>query len=224
MPVRLNSPGGGSVTLDVPATGTTTTLNLPITGGTLVTTAGIPAQGQLQEQLFTSSGSWTAPAGVTRVYAVVVGGGGGGGSGNQTCTLGNGGGPGGSAVGAYSVTPGTSYTVTIGSGGTGGSLGFNNATAGGTSSFGAFLSATGGLPGGRNGGGGYAPPGIGSGGTLRNYSLCPAPFDGAPGRAGGQAAAAWSVSSASKAGGGGDPSIGLGVGGHGGIVYLQWVG
>ena len=36
MPVRLNSSGGGSVTLDVPSTATTTTLNLPTTGGTIV--------------------------------------------------------------------------------------------------------------------------------------------------------------------------------------------
>ena len=36
MPVRLNSSGGGSVTLDVPAFGTTTTLNLPTVNGTLI--------------------------------------------------------------------------------------------------------------------------------------------------------------------------------------------
>lgn len=36
MPVRLNSSGGGSVTMDVPAVGTTTTLNLPTVNGTLI--------------------------------------------------------------------------------------------------------------------------------------------------------------------------------------------
>jgi hypothetical protein len=36
MPVRLNSSGGGSVTMDVPAVGTTTTLNLPTVDGTLI--------------------------------------------------------------------------------------------------------------------------------------------------------------------------------------------
>jgi hypothetical protein len=40
MPVKLNSSAGGSVTLDVPATATDTTLTLPATGGTLVTEAG----------------------------------------------------------------------------------------------------------------------------------------------------------------------------------------
>lgn len=36
MPVKLNSSGGGSVTLDVPATATATSLVLPATGGTVV--------------------------------------------------------------------------------------------------------------------------------------------------------------------------------------------
>ena len=36
MPVKLNSTGGGSVTLDVPAVGTTTTLNLPTQSGSVV--------------------------------------------------------------------------------------------------------------------------------------------------------------------------------------------
>ena len=45
MPVRLNSTGGGSVTLDVPATGTTTTLNLPITGGSLAAGGAIGSSG-----------------------------------------------------------------------------------------------------------------------------------------------------------------------------------
>lgn len=40
MPVRLNSTGGGSVTLDVPAVGTTTTLNLPTSNGTLLASDG----------------------------------------------------------------------------------------------------------------------------------------------------------------------------------------
>ncbi len=40
MPVKLNSSGGGSVTLDVPATTTAVTLNLPVLNGTLVTGDG----------------------------------------------------------------------------------------------------------------------------------------------------------------------------------------
>ena len=45
MPVRLNSSGGGSVTLDVPATGTTTTLTLPITGGGLAASGSVTTSG-----------------------------------------------------------------------------------------------------------------------------------------------------------------------------------
>ena len=41
----------------------------------------IPSAVALQEQQFTSSGTWTAPTGVTKVWLLVVGGGGGGGYG-----------------------------------------------------------------------------------------------------------------------------------------------
>lgn len=63
--------------------------------------------------------SWTAPAGITSVNYLVVGGGGGGGNGYDN---GGGGGGGGGMVrsGTLSVTPGTSYTVTVGAGGAGG--------------------------------------------------------------------------------------------------------
>jgi hypothetical protein len=63
---------------------------------------------------FTTSGTWTAPAGVTSVDVEAWGGGGGGG--NSSTRVGGGG-------GAYSkklsitVVPGNSYTVTVGAGG-----------------------------------------------------------------------------------------------------------
>lgn len=71
---------------------------------------------------FTTVGttSWTAPAGVTSVnYLVVAGGGSGGGQGPS-----GGGGAGGVVTGTLAVTPGSSYTVTVGAGGisTGGSV------------------------------------------------------------------------------------------------------
>ena len=66
------------------------------------------------QQVFTSDGTFTVPAGVTAVSVVVVGGGGGGG---PTPGPGYGGGGGGGAL-AYknniSVTPGASITVTVG--------------------------------------------------------------------------------------------------------------
>jgi hypothetical protein len=60
--------------------------------------------------------SWTAPAGVTSIELLAVAGGGGGGS-----DLAGGGGAGGLIYNsAFAVTPGTTYTVTVGAGGLGG--------------------------------------------------------------------------------------------------------
>jgi len=100
---------------------------------------------------FTSSGSWTAPAGVTVAEIFVVGGGGGGG-GCQVGGTGNvasGGGGGGGAVvkRTVAVIPGTSYTITIGSGGSGGTATTTTVTNGGNggnSSFGSLGTAFGG--------------------------------------------------------------------------------
>jgi len=78
-------------------------------------------------QVFNSSSTWTAPAGVTSVNVAMVGGGGGGGYAMQSTTSGStsnaggGGGGGGVVRGTVSVTPGTTYTVTVGAGGAGGS-------------------------------------------------------------------------------------------------------
>jgi len=83
---------------------------------------------------FTSSGTFTVPAGVTKVKVTVVGGGGGGGSGTSY----SGGGGGGTAIKTITgLTPGGTVAVTVGAGGVA-------AAAGVTSSFGAYCSATGG--------------------------------------------------------------------------------
>ena len=96
-------------------------------------------------QTFTSSSTWTAPSGVTSVDYIVAAGGGGGGAGVNATSNANynfctGGGAGGEvARGTLSVTPGTSYTVTVGAGGAGGectsSLVTVFAAAGGYSAF-----------------------------------------------------------------------------------------
>jgi hypothetical protein len=66
---------------------------------------------KLVKKVFTSSGSWTAPAGITEVILVGFGGGGGGGTNQQ-------GGGGSIQCQSYvSVVPGTTYTITIGAGG-----------------------------------------------------------------------------------------------------------
>lgn len=64
--------------------------------------------------------SWQAPAGITSVDVELWGGGGGGGGGTSTSTPGGSGGGGGAyAKSTVSVTPGNSYTVVVGSAGTG---------------------------------------------------------------------------------------------------------
>lgn len=83
-------------------------------GITTVTVPGTP-QGQ---QIFTTSGTFTVPTGVTQVSAVVVGGGGGGAGSDGDRNEGNtGGGGGGLAYGTFTVTPGESLTVTVGAAG-----------------------------------------------------------------------------------------------------------
>ena len=119
-------------------------------------------------QPFTSSGSFTVPAGVTRLRINVIGGGGAGGS-NSTAP-GGGGGAGGSALAILTgLTPGAIIPVTVGPGGTASSG--STGGVGGTSSFGTYVSATGGSGG--VGGTTYGPMaggagGSGVGGTVNN--------------------------------------------------------
>lgn len=99
---------------------------------------------------FTAPGttSWVCPSGVFFVEVEVWGGGGGGAGASAVPSqyAGEGGAGGGYSRGVFAVTPGTSYPVTVGAGGTAGPAN-GSAGAGGTSSFGSFLSATGGTQG-----------------------------------------------------------------------------
>ncbi|MBS1984979.1 MAG: hypothetical protein JST16_12490 [Bdellovibrionales bacterium] len=108
--------------------------------------------------------TWTAPAGVTRIKVEVCGGGGSGGGTASGCTYGAGGGGGGSMAWAYyTVTPGNSYSVIVGSGGAApsaagaGTVG----TSGGSSSFDGAVIAGGGVGGSKElvGGAGGTPSG-----------------------------------------------------------------
>ena len=107
-------------------------------------------------KVYTASGTFTKatdiPAGVTYVDVEVIGGGGGGGgvgaTGAGEGAAGSGGGAGGYARKLLQVSAlGATETVTVGTGGAGGAVGFNQGSTGGTSSFGALVSATGGVGG-----------------------------------------------------------------------------
>lgn len=78
-----------------------------------------PDKGIMKRDLFAASSTWTAPNGVTEVLLIGCGGGGGG-SGYDTTDSGYGGNGGQGAplaVKRVTVSPGTTYNITIGSGG-----------------------------------------------------------------------------------------------------------
>lgn len=93
----------------------------------------VPLRQYYQE--FTSSGTWTCPTGTSLVEAVLVGGGGGGGTVHSSITgyHGAAGGGGGGEVKKVSipVTAGTTYTVTVGAGGSGSTTGQTSPVSGG---------------------------------------------------------------------------------------------
>ena len=102
--------------------------------------------GLTSQQVFTASGTWTKPSGITTVKVIVTGGGGGGGGGEQNHNNGGGGSAGGTAIEIIDVSSVSSVTVTIGAAGTSGAYSTVGG-AGGTSSFGSYCSSTGGAGG-----------------------------------------------------------------------------
>ena len=139
----------GTVPLTTGVTGTLpvanggTGLTSPGSNGSVLTSNGsawvsVPftnSGGFSHMQVFTSSGTFTAPS--TGTFKVtIVGGGGGGGRGTDGSGGGNGGGGGGTAIKYYSgISSGTSCTVTIGANGTGSTTQATAGTDGGASSF-----------------------------------------------------------------------------------------
>ncbi|HFK2693721.1 TPA: glycine-rich domain-containing protein, partial [Kluyvera ascorbata] len=111
--------------------------------------------------VFTSTATWTCPAEVTTVYIDACGGGGGGAYGTLNAT-GGGGGGGAQAVrrSAINVSPGQTYTITIGLGGVAGVTGAVDGGNGGVTRLGSLISLAGGI-GGKNNGTGSAPGGGG---------------------------------------------------------------
>jgi len=124
-------------------------------------------------QVFTSSGTFTVPTGVTSVKVTVVGGGGNGGNASATTgrasSTGGGGGGGGGGVAVQFITgltPGGTVSVTVGG-------------ISGTSSFGAFCSATGGASAAASSGSVASAGGVGGTGSGGNFS-----YTGSPGQVG----------------------------------------
>lgn len=179
-------------------------------------------------QLFTASGTFTVPKGVDEIYITVVGGGGGGGGGNF---YGYAGGKGGAASAVYKakfvVTPGVTFTVTCGNGGNGGNGGTSSGvvgSAGGTSSFGALVSASGGGGGGGALGNSSADGANAAFGNAYPFSLGAA-ANGANGRTGGAGYAGSTIwyGCGGGGGGGGSPNAGgNGGNGAGGWILVEW--
>jgi hypothetical protein len=114
-------------------------------------------------QTFTSNATWTKPPGISKILVRLCGGGGGGSGHGET------GGAGGYAEKIIDVTSITSVSITIGNGSVSGTYYSGNGGGGGTTSFGSFVSASGGN--GANSShqhcGGLG--GLGSGGDLNLY-------------------------------------------------------
>jgi hypothetical protein len=183
------------------------TSSLSVNGSTVIGTEILNMTGL--SSTFTSSGTFTVPAGVTKISAVLIGGGGaGGGSGGGSG--GNGGGGGGLRyINDYTVSPGQTIDVTVGSGGVGG-FGANAGGDGGNSLI--LISGIGIATafGGKGGTSNYNDiVNAGAGGT---GSVISGSIGGASGGSGGRSTLA------SGAGGGGAGGY-TGVGGTGGSTF-----
>jgi len=124
--------------------------------------------------VFTSSGTFTIPTGITALKITVGGGGGGGGVGQDVGDGSGTGGQGQSGGGAIKyltgLTPGNTLTVTVGAGGGSGTAGGTSSVASGTQSI-TTISGTGGGGGGTGTGGGNGTGSVGTGATGTNGDI-----------------------------------------------------
>lgn len=204
--------------------------NMTITNAAGSITLNSTSQSGANSRLFTSSGTFTVPDGVTSVKVTVFGGGGGGANCNyQGPNSSAFGGFGGVAVGFYTVTPLAVISATVGSGGVGVYTSLQTTVIGGnggTSSFGSLISASGGT-GGTAGDGFFinGTNGTGTNGTISNYTTTAgiSGFAGSTTRAVDiQTALVWSATSGFMPGAQGTNASNHGVGGVGGAVLVEW--
>ena len=198
-------------------------------------------------QVFTSSGTYTKPSGVSTVKVTVTVAGGGGGAYGAVADRGAGGGAGGTAIEIIDISGVSTVTVNVGGGGAGGAAGSNNGAGGGGSSFGSYCTGNGG-GGGKHGNAGPAIGGTGGGATggdinitgghgnngidngyvaggtnyVSAYGIGGASFWGGGGRGGSHNVGAHVGEAYGSGGGGGSNSnSGPGAGGAGGIIVVE---
>lgn len=197
-PTGATGPAGSVGATGAGTTGATGPQGATGAGATGATGAQGPtgAGGIIQVDVFTANGTWTKPAGCTKVLVKVVGGGGGG-EGAATDDTGCGGGGGGYAEKFITSSLGATEAVTVGAAGAAGVGAGTDGGNGGNSSFGTHCSATGGA-GGSNGS--TNAGGTGTGGTIN--------LPGGQGSGG-------DSNEGSCGGHGGDAGGGMGAGGGG---------
>ncbi len=158
---------------------------------------------QAQTVVFDKDGTFVVPSGVTQITVHAWGGGGGGGGRSNAGDGGAGGGGGGAyARKTLTVTPGQTFTVTVGARGAGGAAGNNTGTAGGDSWFGSTSTVL--AKGGAGGTGGVS--GAGGGGGSAAASVGDAKYSGGAGAAGTASASGGGGGAAGDAAAGGNAS------------------
>jgi hypothetical protein len=229
--------GNGTSALQTVAAGTAGNV-LTSNGTTWTSAAAAAGGGDYIQRVYTSPATWTKPAGLKAVKVTVVSGGGAGGGSITPQNVGAGGGGSGAISINYfpQASIPSSVTVTVGTGGAGVSAG--NGNPGGSSSFGALISATGGAGNtrvttgaaggsavsnalgtfvGYKGGNGTLTPETtrgGAGGTLQQNGIDTAPLIASP-SVKSSFLGFQSISGAGVAGGNGGDASGFGAGGGG---------